>query len=543
MRFDDRVQAYADKLLTQSQKKIEADHKKNIEAVFLGLSGRLVPHMMHDLVEAYVERIRRLGQARMESLITAHKDAEIPLDKDIIHEIKNQVISLCHNEQDDVYNRIPRLTPPVGATLVVDDNASTQIVDGVDSVMGDLSLDLDITSDKIGLAEETRKKIYGAATGKRWDAFISHASEDKEGFVRPLADALEKSGLEIWFDETTLKVGDRLREAIDHGLSKSRYGIVVLSKHFFLKDWTKEELEGLTTKEIGGVKVILPVWHNVTRDEVAKHSPTLAGRLAARSQDGLEKVVRQLREAMGKESPKPLESPKKNGLTLKKAPTSAPAPHTALNAEHSQVTNSPVAAGSGINQNVNAPVINVNVGQPAAPPAQLERFRHILLPHYPPNIIVTGAHIASVSQVGQGVWSESHPMQDAFIVQFTNEARRSGPNVEGQVKAQLVYRDGVRELRRVTGCWLNQAADMTEFRVDDTHGLMVGLMLGERFNIVGKRRIRVDLNTEEIPQDIIPLHGFGQGIVSVRLTHVDTGEFLYEGQFQLNTRPPEIIRL
>src|SRR5690349_16326201 len=112
MRFDDRVQAYADKLLTQSQKKIEADHKENIEAAFLRLSGSLVSHMMHGLVEAYVKRIRRLGQARMESLITAHKDAEIPLDKEIIHEIKDQAISLCHNEQDDVYNKIPRLTPP-----------------------------------------------------------------------------------------------------------------------------------------------------------------------------------------------------------------------------------------------------------------------------------------------------------------------------------------------------------------------------------------------------------------------------------------------
>ena len=116
-----------------------------------------------------------------------------------------------------------------------------------------------------------------------------------------MAKALGQSGLEVWFDETTLKVGDRLRESIDHGLSRSRFGVVVLSKHFFSKNWPKEELEGLTSKEISGVKVILPVWHNITRDEVAERSPTLAGRLAAQSKDGLEKVVRQLREAMGKE--------------------------------------------------------------------------------------------------------------------------------------------------------------------------------------------------------------------------------------------------
>ena len=316
MRFDDRVQAYADKLLSQSQNKIDADQKKKIEAVLLGQTSSLVPHVMYNLVEAYIERIRRLGQARMESLITAHEHAEIPLDKDVIQEIKSQVISLCHSEQDDIYNRIPRLTSPDARKLVIDDSTSERIVREVGEIMREFSLELDIKTDKISLAEEIRKKTYGAATGKRWDAFISHASEDKDSFVRPLAEALQKSGLEIWFDETTPKVGDRLREAIDYGLSKSRYGIVVLSKHFFAKDWTREELEGLTTKEIGGVKVILPVWHEVTRDEVAKHSPTLAGRLAARSQDGLEKVVRQLREAMGKESPKPLESAKKNELPV-----------------------------------------------------------------------------------------------------------------------------------------------------------------------------------------------------------------------------------
>jgi hypothetical protein len=271
---------------------------------------------MYNLVEAYMERIRRLSQARMESLITAHEHAEIPLDTDAMQEIKSQVISLCHSEQDDIYNRIPRLTSPDAKKLVIDASTSEQIVREGGEIMREFSLELDIKTDKISLPEEVRKKTYGAATGKRWDAFISHASEDKDGFVRPLAEALQKSGLEIWFDETTLKVGDRLRETIDHGLSKSRYGIAVLSKHFFAKDWTKEELEGLTTKEIGGVKVILPVWHNVTRDEVANHSPTLAGRLAARSQDGLETVVRQLREAMGKESPKPLESAKKNELPV-----------------------------------------------------------------------------------------------------------------------------------------------------------------------------------------------------------------------------------
>jgi hypothetical protein len=299
MRLEERVQSYADKLLLKRRKEIDADLEKNIEAGNIR-AGSVPTLLMNGLVAAYLERIRCLGKARMDSLVTAHEHAEIPLDKTIIQEIKDQAISLCHQQQHDIFNKLPR-NSRAGVTLVIDNQTTNRIVAAVDSIMADLSLDLDIKSDKIGLSEETKKQIYGAATGKRWDAFISHASEDKDDFVRPLAHALEKSGLKIWFDEATFKVGDRLRESIDNGLSKSRFGVVVLSRHFFSKPWPKEELEGLTTKEISGVKVILPVWHNITQSEVAERSPTLAGRFAARSLDGLEKVVRQLREAMGKD--------------------------------------------------------------------------------------------------------------------------------------------------------------------------------------------------------------------------------------------------
>lgn len=153
--------------------------------------------------------------------------------------------------------------------------------------------------DELILDERKVRKAYTAGLEKHWDVFISHASEDKDGFVRPLAIALERSGLTVWYDETTLKIGDRLREAIDSGLARSRYGVVVLSKHFIAKQWPREELEGLTSKEVGGVKVILPVWHNISADEVREYSPTLAGRFAAKSTDGMERIVQDLRSPMG----------------------------------------------------------------------------------------------------------------------------------------------------------------------------------------------------------------------------------------------------
>jgi hypothetical protein len=77
--------------------------------------------------------------------------------------------------------------------------------------------------------------------GKVYDAFISHASEDKADFVEPLAQALRHCGITTWYDRFILRPGDSLSKKIDEGLANSRYGIVVLSKHFFAKRWPEAE--------------------------------------------------------------------------------------------------------------------------------------------------------------------------------------------------------------------------------------------------------------------------------------------------------------
>lgn len=116
---------------------------------------------------------------------------------------------------------------------------------------------------------------------KKWDVFISHASQDKNAFVRPLAHALVDFGLSVWYDEFTLEVGDSIRKKIDEGLAESRYGVVVLSPSFFSKSWPQEELDGLYSREIAEGKVILPVWYNLDVDGVRQYSPLLASKLAA----------------------------------------------------------------------------------------------------------------------------------------------------------------------------------------------------------------------------------------------------------------------
>ena len=130
---------------------------------------------------------------------------------------------------------------------------------------------------------------------KLYDVFICHASEDKDEFVRPLAEALRSHHLEVWYDEFALDVGDSLREAIDRGLATSHYGIVVLSPSFFRKQWPRRELNGLVAREMGeGRGMILPIWHHVERGQVLAFSPPLADLWAAVSSKGISTVVGQL---------------------------------------------------------------------------------------------------------------------------------------------------------------------------------------------------------------------------------------------------------
>lgn len=117
-----------------------------------------------------------------------------------------------------------------------------------------------------------------------YDVFLSHASEDKDELARPLMTALENRGLSVWFDELKIKVGQSIRQEIEKGIGGARFGVVILSPSFFAKQWTQAELDALFSKKIdSGRSLILPIWHRVTKDEVASHSPLLAGVLALNS--------------------------------------------------------------------------------------------------------------------------------------------------------------------------------------------------------------------------------------------------------------------
>lgn len=131
-------------------------------------------------------------------------------------------------------------------------------------------------------------------------AFISHDSRDNNRIARPLADKLIEMRCPVWYDEYSLQVGDPLRQSIEDGIRKCRTCILVVSPNFLTnKGWTAKEFNAVFTREILEKEdLVLPIWCNVTPQDVFEYSPTLADRLALDWSLGIDEVAYRLKQAI-----------------------------------------------------------------------------------------------------------------------------------------------------------------------------------------------------------------------------------------------------
>ena len=172
-------------------------------------------------------------------------------------------------------------------------------LDGTPDLSDSFAFKFEITADGWSLLEKKVSPLENQNEKAVYDIFISHASEDKDRIARPLYEALKNMGVSVWFDEAVLKLGDSLRRKIDEGLSKCKYGVVILSPSFLSKEWPQRELDGLVARETAsGKKAILPIWHEIDSDTLLRYSPTLADKLAGNSKEGLPIIVEKIMEVL-----------------------------------------------------------------------------------------------------------------------------------------------------------------------------------------------------------------------------------------------------
>lgn len=140
------------------------------------------------------------------------------------------------------------------------------------------------------------------------DVFISYAYHDGSAVAEPLAHALDERGYGVWYDGFSIRPGDSIREKIEAGLAGCSFGAVILSPAFFASRYTSKELDGLYAREASEQSVlVVPIRHGMTHDELVHRAPTLAGRHALSTDDGIPALVEELARVLG--SPSRQEAP------------------------------------------------------------------------------------------------------------------------------------------------------------------------------------------------------------------------------------------
>ncbi|MCS8581809.1 toll/interleukin-1 receptor domain-containing protein [Latilactobacillus curvatus] len=143
-------------------------------------------------------------------------------------------------------------------------------------------------------------KLYDQQS-KEYDVFISYVQSDSLEYVDKLEQALKQKNIEVWRDKSDMVIGQSMTQAIENGLVKSKLAIVVLSPNYLCKYWTNFELDGIFSKQgLTGEQMILPIWNNVSAEDIAKKRPSLANLLAWNvSTDTIENISTSVANLLG----------------------------------------------------------------------------------------------------------------------------------------------------------------------------------------------------------------------------------------------------
>jgi hypothetical protein len=116
--------------------------------------------------------------------------------------------------------------------------------------------------DVVHIPEEQNRsttKEQPMPTDSKSRVFVSHSSRDKP-FVRKLVTELKKHGLNVWFDEIEIRVGDSIPTKISEGLKDTDYLIAVLSQASVSSRWVQQELNSVLMNQSSGERgIVLPV--------------------------------------------------------------------------------------------------------------------------------------------------------------------------------------------------------------------------------------------------------------------------------------------
>jgi hypothetical protein len=214
---------------------------------------------------------------------------DVDFEKSRLYEYINWVSSDIRKENESLQNTIRRLVGERKNKL----DSDKEMASNLSNILGISEEKESLSENKQSLEKDENLVV---SEDSHYDVFISYASEDID-FAKKLADKLRDSDIKVWFDGFEVKWGNDLRSIIDNGLKKTKFGIVIFSRSYLAKKrWTEYELNGLFAKE-KKENIILPIWHEIEREEMFKYSPSLADRVAKKS-DNIDEIVIEIKNIL-----------------------------------------------------------------------------------------------------------------------------------------------------------------------------------------------------------------------------------------------------
>lgn len=133
-----------------------------------------------------------------------------------------------------------------------------------------------------------------------FDVFLSHSSLDKDIFVSELSEKLSNKGLKVFEDVKVFKIGQSQTDMMNMGILNSRFVVIFLSKNFIESGWSQYEFKSFLNREINEKRVIiLPIWHEVSVDDVRQYNPYIVDKYAFNtSKQTLDEMVNQIHQVV-----------------------------------------------------------------------------------------------------------------------------------------------------------------------------------------------------------------------------------------------------
>lgn len=219
-------------------------------------------------------------EEELNALVQRTKVSDVNPSSTASHETINRTISenkkkheIWMNDVDIFYNKYLKNHPLASK---IDSWLFHRKYEQLVAAMESISEDKDFINKMNGILTVEVPK-YQTKTLPEFDVFISHANKDKEDLIEELYQSLNTLGVNIFYDKESLEWGDNWKDRILNGTKKAEFAIIVISENFFDREWTERELaEFLNRQNRNGQKLILPILHNITTEQLKAKYPLVA---------------------------------------------------------------------------------------------------------------------------------------------------------------------------------------------------------------------------------------------------------------------------